>query len=143
MPVKQQTFNQPCPSHACTPSFTSLRLRPPLLCFASRPWPLPCLQRKGKGKDPLGDLLAATSRKRGGARSALAEKLLKECAIDQADIMFCRGPEGNLVQLGAGAYGQVGGWGVLGGKSCSRSERARSMRGSGRVGCSKEQGMRA
>ena len=77
--------------------------RPALPCL------LPCLQRNGK--DPLGDLLAASaSRKRGGARSALAEKLLKECAIDQADIMFCRGAEGNLVQLGAGAYGQVGGW---------------------------------
>lgn len=25
----------------------------------------------------------------------------------QADIMFCRGQDGNLVQLGAGAYGQV------------------------------------
>lgn len=59
--------------------------------------------------DPLADLIAAAAaRKRGrGQHSALATKLLKECAIDHKDVMFCRGPDGNLVQLGAGAYGQV------------------------------------
>ncbi|KAI3432258.1 hypothetical protein D9Q98_003819 [Chlorella vulgaris] len=61
------------------------------------------------GADPLADLLAAAAeRKRGrGQHSALAQKLLKECAVDQSDLMFCRGSDGNLVQLGAGAYGQV------------------------------------
>lgn len=61
------------------------------------------------GKDPLASLLKATAARKRGNHSALAQKLLKECRIDQADIMFCRGPDGHLVQLGAGAYGQVSG----------------------------------
>ena len=69
------------------------------------------------GKDPLAELIAATASRRRKGHSALAEKLLKECRIDQADIMFCRGSDGNLVQLGAGAYGQVGGWVVGGGQA--------------------------
>ncbi|PRW61077.1 leucine-rich repeat receptor kinase EMS1 [Chlorella sorokiniana] len=59
------------------------------------------------GKDPIAGLVAAAAARKRAGHSALAQKLLKECAIDQADIMFCRGTDGNLVQLGAGAYGQV------------------------------------
>lgn len=70
---------------------------------------LPCPSLQRGSTDPLADLIAAAAaRKRGrGQHSALATKLLKECAIDHKDVMFCRGPDGNLVQLGAGAYGQV------------------------------------
>ncbi|KAL4424052.1 hypothetical protein ABPG75_001353 [Micractinium tetrahymenae] len=60
-----------------------------------------------EGQDPLADLIAATAARKRGAHNALADKLLKECRIDQSDIMFCRDKDGNLVQLGAGAYGQV------------------------------------
>lgn len=66
---------------------------------------LACVQHEGTDAY-AGMVAAAAARKRTG-HSALAQKLLKECAIDQADIMFCRGSDGNLVQLGSGAYGQV------------------------------------
>lgn len=59
------------------------------------------------GKDSLAELIAATAARKRGGHSALAQRLLKECAIAQGDILFCRDGEGNLVQLGAGAYGQV------------------------------------
>lgn len=59
------------------------------------------------GQDPLADIIAAAAARKRSAHSALADELLKDCRIDQADIMFCRDKDGNLVQLGAGAYGQV------------------------------------